>query len=94
MSPHMISADTRVGGEQHLFGALWGRNTDFPSQPLSAGSGWATLCFSVTFAVVDGLHLARLSFPWLFVSLCLENTIFCKSLYLSAPITFPGGMLL
>lgn len=44
MSPHMISADARVGGEQHLFGASWGRNTDFPSQPLSAGSGWATLC--------------------------------------------------
>ena len=27
------------------------------------GVGGATLCLSVTFAVVDGLHLARLSFP-------------------------------
>lgn len=62
MSPHMTSADTREGGEQHLFGASWGKNTEPPSQPSSAGSGWGHT-LSVTFAVVDGLHLARLFFP-------------------------------
>lgn len=37
VSPHMISADTRVGGEEHLIGASRERNTEFASRPLSAG---------------------------------------------------------